>query len=242
VDGNLRRDQVDAYAIGLEFDQETRSSATNQAIEDIDYYEFLQISPKADIPTIRRIYRIMAGRFHPDNPETGDGEKFLILQAAYNVLSDPERRADYDAARGRREASTLPIFEMREFLDGIEGETNRRLGILAMLYTRRKTSPYSPGISLLDLEARMGIPREYLDFTVWYLKNKQHITVADNSEFALTALGVDFVESNASKIPILDRLLQSGPRCATAFRPQTDRGYGASGSPFLMPPEEAARK
>ena len=43
------------------------------------------------------------------------------------------RRAEYDAIRERRESGTLPIFEMREFLDGIEGETNRRLGILALL-------------------------------------------------------------------------------------------------------------
>jgi hypothetical protein len=60
-----------------------------------------------------------------------------------------------------------------EFLDGIEGETNHRLGIVALLYNKRKTSPHSPGISLLDLERQMGIPREYLDFRTWYLKNKQ---------------------------------------------------------------------
>jgi len=32
---------------------------------EIDYYEFLQISPKAEIPTIQRIYKFLASRFHP---------------------------------------------------------------------------------------------------------------------------------------------------------------------------------
>src|SRR5690349_7912822 len=41
-----------------------------------DYYEILQISRHADAETIHRVYRIMASRFHPDNPKTGDVEKF----------------------------------------------------------------------------------------------------------------------------------------------------------------------
>jgi curved DNA-binding protein len=34
----------------------------------VDYYEFLQISPNADVDTIHRVYRFLAARFHPDNP------------------------------------------------------------------------------------------------------------------------------------------------------------------------------
>jgi hypothetical protein len=205
----------DRYEAGLEFG-ETPKGAPPSAPEDIDYYEFLQISPKADFGTIQRIHRIMASRFHPDNPETGDPEKFLILQSAYEVLSDPKRRAIYDGSRQVKDSGTLPIFELSEFVNGIEGEVNRRLGILSLLYNKRRTSPHDPGISVFDLEKRMGMPREYLDFTMWYLKSKQFITMADNAELALTATGVDYVESNCSNIPILQRLLQSGPKCATS--------------------------
>ena len=54
-----------------------------------DYYEVLQISRNADPETIHRVYRIMVARFHPDNPRTGDPERFRLLRRAYHVLSDP---------------------------------------------------------------------------------------------------------------------------------------------------------
>jgi hypothetical protein len=211
----------DRYEVALEFNEKTKATQS-AANNDIDYYEFLQISPKADFGTIQRIHRIMAGRFHPDNPETGDPEKFLILQAAYEVLSDPKRRGDYDTTRQMRDSAPLPIFELSEFVNGIEGEVNRRLGILSLLYNKRRTSPHDPGISVFDLEKRMGMPREYLDFTTWYLKSKQYITSSDNAELALTAVGVDYVESNCSNMPILQKLLQSGPKCATSSPQSAD--------------------
>jgi hypothetical protein len=206
------------YAVGIALNEETKVTVSFSDDADLDYYSFLQVNPKADWGTIHRVYRIMASRFHPDNPETGDPEKFLILQAAFKTLSDPKLRAAYDASLQSREPGTLPIFELSEFVNGIEGESNRRLGVLSLLYNRRRTSPQSPGISLFDLEKRMGMPREYLEFTTWYLKSKQYITQGDNSEFALTALGVDFVESNSTTTPILQRLLSAGPISATSAK------------------------
>jgi hypothetical protein len=120
----------------------------------------------------------------------------------------------------------MPIFELSEFVNGIDGEVNRRLGIVSLLYNRRRTSPDSPGISLLDLEKRMAMPREYLEFTIWYLKSKQYVTFGDHSELVLTANGVDYVESNYPKIPVLQRLLDSGPSCATSSK--TPQNGGAS--------------
>jgi len=223
------------YSIGLEFDEETRATMSVSTGTDLDYYEFLQISPKAEGPTIQRIYRFMASRFHPDNPETGDREKFLLLTQAYEVLSDPERRAQYDAKRDTREVRPNPIFEMSEFVNGIEGEVNRRLGVLSLLYNRRRTNSENPKVSLYDLEKRMGWPREYLDFTTWYLRSMQYITKEDNSDFALTALGVDYVESNYTKVPMLNRLLDSGARTATSNASGArHKRPDSSGELFLM--------
>jgi DnaJ-class molecular chaperone len=59
---------------------------------DSDYYEAQQISSNADSETIHRVYRMMATRFHLDNPRTGNTETFLLLKRAYNVLSDPRAR------------------------------------------------------------------------------------------------------------------------------------------------------
>jgi DnaJ-class molecular chaperone len=53
-----------------------------------DYYEDLQISPNADMEMIERVFRILAKRYHPDNNESGDTEKFNVLYNAYEVLSD----------------------------------------------------------------------------------------------------------------------------------------------------------
>jgi curved DNA-binding protein len=63
----------------------------------IDYYKILQLSQGADQETIERVYRLLAKRYHPDNKDTGDAQEFDTLVKAYRALSDPERRADYDA-------------------------------------------------------------------------------------------------------------------------------------------------
>ena len=228
-----------SYCIGLELDKSAVTTNPTASGADFDYYEFLQISPKAEVPTIQRIYRFMAGRFHPDDPVTGDPEKFLQLKHAYEVLSDPQRRAEYDAKRDNREIPANPIFEMSEFVNGIEGEMNRRLGVLSLLYRKRRSSPEDPKISLYDLEKRMGWPREYLDFTTWYLRSLQYITREDNSDFALTALGVDYVESNYTRIPMLQKLLNSGARTTTSGAPAAGRKCTDPEESFLMKPVES---
>ena len=113
-------------------------------VEEPDYYDVLQIGAKAEAETIYRVYRIMAARFHPDNPKTGDVEKFLLLNAAYEVLSDPERRSEYDARRQKQEAEPLPVFELKDFVTGVEAEANRRLGVLSLLYNQRRQDPEHP--------------------------------------------------------------------------------------------------
>ena len=180
------------------------------AMQTLDYYEFLQISPNADHDTIHRVYRFLASRFHPDNPKSGDSEKFSLLKDAYDILSDPERRAEYDVEREAEPHQVAPLSATIDFMDQIEGEINRRLALLAVLYYRRRNTPYAPEVPLSEIERRMGFPRDYLDFTTWYLEKKGYITRADNSDFTLTAAGVDFVESERTNIPVITRLLTDG--------------------------------
>jgi curved DNA-binding protein CbpA len=182
-----------------------------------DYYEVLQISRHADIETIHRVYRIMAARFHPDNPRTGDTDTFLLLKSAYEVLADPERRAKYDQARLAEDEGPLPIFELQDFVYGLQGEINRRLGILALLYNRRRSNQDNPGLSLLDLEKRMAFPRELLTFALWYLRSKGYVSQEDNSDCGITATGIDFIESHCASDELIQRLINAGPGLATAF-------------------------
>jgi len=178
---------------------------------EIDHYEVLQIGRNADIETIHRVYRIMAARFHPDNPRTGNTETFLLLKRAYEVLSDPGLRTKYDCEHQAEDEGPLPIFELQEFVHGLKGEMNRRLGVLALLYNRRRANQDNPGMSMLDLEKKMAFPREHLSFALWYLRAKGYVTQQDNSDCGITAEGIDFIESHCSGDELIKRLIHAGP-------------------------------
>lgn len=165
-----------------------------------DYYEVLQVSVNADPETIHRIYRILAQRFHPDNAATGDAERFRTLTEAYQVLSDPAQRAQYDVHYGehRRERSRL-IAEMVRAQSDVEFEQLARMTLLEALYARRRLEPRQPGIFDGDLEELVGRPREQLEFTLWYLAQKGLIDRADGSRLVITAEGVEYFEQHCVK-------------------------------------------
>lgn len=62
-----------------------------------DYYAELQVNPSAEQEVIEKAYKALIFKYHPDRG--GDEEKAKRLTAAYYVLSDPGRRAEYDAQR-----------------------------------------------------------------------------------------------------------------------------------------------
>jgi curved DNA-binding protein len=66
-----------------------------------DYYEVLKVDSKATKEEIKRSYRKLARKYHPDvNPnEPKSGEKFKEINKAYIILYDDERRAMYDTIR-----------------------------------------------------------------------------------------------------------------------------------------------
>ncbi len=62
-----------------------------------DYYEVLGVSKGASDEEIKRVFRKLAKQYHPDvNKEEGAAEKFKEIGEAYAVLSDPDKRRQYD--------------------------------------------------------------------------------------------------------------------------------------------------
>jgi hypothetical protein len=198
------------YSAGLHFTQNGRSShqfagAKFEAAET-DYYDVLQLSPKADPDTIHRVYRMLAQRYHPDNQETGDQEQFRLLIEAYRVLSDPEKRAAYDATLMHTRQLRWKIFDRPADAQGKEAEKRKRAGVLSLLYAQRVNQPDKPVMSIPELEDLLGCPREHLEFTLWYLREAGCIVRGDNARFTITIKGVDAVESDEAPNPPTKRL------------------------------------
>ena len=65
-----------------------------------DYYSILDVKQDAGAEEIKRAYRTLARKFHPDVATSGEAEEtFKKINEAYNVLSNPLKRADYDLKR-----------------------------------------------------------------------------------------------------------------------------------------------
>ena len=61
-----------------------------------DYYKVLGLKKGAKTEDIKKAFRKLALKYHPDkNNEEGAEEKFMKFSEAYNILSDPKKRKDY---------------------------------------------------------------------------------------------------------------------------------------------------
>lgn len=177
--------------------------------EIVDYYEVLQVSDVAEPETINRVYRMLAQRYHPDNQETGNDARFRAITEAYQALSNPEKRAQYDATNQKRRKDRWRLVAAgAETENDFEMEQVVRLTVLEALYTKRRVDPQNPGIYLVELERLIGRPREHLEFTIWFLNQKRLIST-DDARMYLTADGAEYLE-DSYKNNIHRKRLQSG--------------------------------
>jgi len=79
-----------------------RQSSPMQAAFDVpDYYAVLNLQPGAEEHEIKKAYRALARKYHPD--VSGDPEhyeRFVAITEAFEVLTDPQRRRTFDESRG----------------------------------------------------------------------------------------------------------------------------------------------
>ncbi|HZP48365.1 MAG TPA: DnaJ domain-containing protein [Vicinamibacterales bacterium] len=174
----------------------------------VDHYEILQISANAEPETVHRVYRMLAQRYHPDNADSGNAERFREVSEAYRVLSDPEERARYDAVYERHRQARWRLAKLSATADSdFDAEVQLRLTVLEVLYTRRRIEPQQPGVFNTDLEKLTGCPREHLEFLIWYLVQKKLVQRTDNSLLAITVDGIDYLEQQRRHAAPLTRRL-----------------------------------
>lgn len=165
-----------------------------------DYYEVLQVSPKAHPLIIAKAYRLLVALYHPDKPTSGDKEQFLKIVEAYGVLSDPVRRTTYDrqmtgAVTDGDAVGDHKLARLDRAAGKIENERELRDSLLHSLYTIRRNQPGNPGLSLMTLAELLGCSTESMQFALWYLRGKKLIEMVDDGNFAITVSGVDSIEA-----------------------------------------------
>lgn len=176
----------------------------------VDHYEVLQLSQQADAETIERVFRMLAKRYHPDNQESGDEEKFREVHTAYEVLRDPERRAEFDVRYDRNKTVQWKVFNQSSALGTREDDRRIFNGVLSLLYIARRRNPESGGLGAMHLEKMLGVPREHLEFPLWVLKKRGWIEILDTGQVAITIDGIDVVIAE-DLAPSEDRLLTERP-------------------------------
>lgn len=174
-----------------------------------DHYETLQLSPSADRETVERVYRLLAKRFHPDNPDSGDPVRFSEVQDAYEVLSDPEARAAYDARYEDARREEWRIFRQATAADDRDEDQRLFHAILSLLYVARRRDPRNAGMAPYHLERMLGTPVEHMEFPLWYLKKRGLVEIQPDGLLAITVEGIDELGSGRYSVPS-PRLLREG--------------------------------
>jgi hypothetical protein len=194
--GNVYRsgasfDAEEAAGSGVGLDEQVSRAANGLFV---DYYEVLQISPHADVEMIERAHSVMIERCLSAPEGNRKEAASRLVDEARRLLHDPVLRAAYDVKHRRR----APQFQISGKVeqDGVDDEPVIRQAILSLLYAARQKQSGPGGLSPMELEDLLSYPREHLEFSLWYLRGRGHVTIAAQERYAITPNGVDAAEGN----------------------------------------------
>jgi Ca-activated chloride channel homolog len=118
---------------------------------EVNLYEILGLERDASPEQVRRAYREMARRLHPDvNKAVGDTEFFIEAQRAYETLADPEKRTRYDASLGETADLISSVLFSRQVIPRLN-EPQLVYALLKIQPPRRDPQTPPPEPPLLNL-------------------------------------------------------------------------------------------
>ena len=163
--------------------------------DDPDYYHVLRVAPDCDPKALELSYKQLAKQYHPDHSATADLARFKEITAAYRVLRDAKRRAQYDEANPHFFAVPHASPAARSGLDQsrVANDALVHENILMLLYNLRRESAEVMGAGDWKLVEMTGCSEKNLQFHTWYLKEKGYIAINEEGTWAITIAGVDHV-------------------------------------------------
>ena len=131
----------------------------NESKQKVTYYEVLGVEEDASILDIKKQFRQCAIDFHPDNKKTGDATLFALVARAYECLSDPEKRSDYDKMlfiEKKTQKSTY-FNQKKAFDDFINAQDNEKDE------RRQEAARNKFDLDFIDIDSKRGFDRKKYD-------------------------------------------------------------------------------
>ena len=161
----------------------------------VDYYKIMGVRPDIGTEELNRRFHRLAKRFHPDNPQTGNRERFDLLVEAHNLLNDSAKRTQYDILHKQIVGTTEAYPADRNGNDTVGQDVDIQTRLLSVFYNRRRHNIRDPGVPEMELERIFGCKIENLEFHLWYLKAKRWVERLENGMLSITVEGIDHVNS-----------------------------------------------
>ena len=198
-----------------------------------DHYKVLQIEPKANLDTIHQAYGKLVEKYHPRNAATGDQAKFDALNLAYEVLCDPALRQEFDKVKGGGEERSEFKFTGLDFFAALGRGTALRSALLCVLYDRRRLKPFTPGLSVRNVENMLETTAEGLNFALWYLKQRNLVASDDKSNLQITVEGMDYLEANPPTPELVMPLIRAAGLTISETGPAAKSAAKSASEPVL---------
>ena len=168
-----------------------------EASSFVDYYKIMGIRPDVSREDLERRFHRLAKRYHPDNPQTGNRERFDLIVEAHNMLKDPGKRSKYDVLYNQIVGTTQTYTDNGSGADTdtVGKDVDIQSKLLSVFYNKRRHNIRDPGVPEMELERIFNCKIESLEFHLWYLKAKRWIEKLENGMLSITVEGIDHMNS-----------------------------------------------